>query len=70
MDDREQVANYLLFKKALIDWARERCAGHVLNQLAPNYRYEMAMFELQLGEFIHETESGLEIGDCEYTLEV
>ena len=70
MDDREMVANYLLFKKALIERAHERCAGHVLNQLAPSYRYEVVMFEFMLGELIHETESGLEIGGIEYTMEV
>lgn len=68
MDDREMVANYLLYKKALINRARESGAGHVLNQLAPSYCYEKTMFELYLGEFVHETETGLEIGGFEYML--
>ena len=66
MDDREMVANYLLFKKALIGMARERFAGHVLNKLAADYPYEKAMLELFLGEFVHEIEGGLEIGGLEY----
>lgn len=69
MDDREMVANYLLFKKALINRARERFAGHALNKLAVDYPYEKAVLEILLGEFIHETESGLEIGGNEYALE-
>ena len=68
MDDREMVANYLLFKKALIGRARERFAGHALNKLAADYPYERAMFEMWLGEFVHETETGLEIGGFEYML--
>ena len=68
MDDREMVANYLLFKKALINRARERFAGHVLNKLAAEYTYEKAMLELFLGEFIHDCEDGAEIGGVTYTI--
>lgn len=66
--DNELVGIYLAYKRELIKRAKDNFDLAIVSAFCSTYFYDLGLLETMIGEFIYESEEGVEIDGEIYTI--